>query len=162
MLLPSRSDSPPGTPSRKRKDSANTARKTASGMVEYNGTLVDIGKLMDQLSRSEHTRVETEKSLAKLRTDYNKLKESSARSERYIKDLTADIKDYKERLYNSNSELCTVEEVWRGPKYSAVFVEIKFGIGKKKWLIDINFFNLVLKIIAECEEIVLYLRDLTV
>ncbi|XP_073978957.1 cell division cycle and apoptosis regulator protein 1-like isoform X3 [Rhodnius prolixus] len=109
MLLPSRSDSPPGTPSRKRKDSANTARKTASGMVEYNGTLVDIGKLMDQLSRSEHTRVETEKSLAKLRTDYNKLKESSARSERYIKDLTADIKDYKERLYNSNSELCTVE-----------------------------------------------------
>lgn len=41
-------------------------------MVEYNGTLVDIGKLMDQLSRSEHTRVETEKSLAKLRTDYSK------------------------------------------------------------------------------------------
>lgn len=54
------------------------------------------------------------------------------------------------------------KEVWRGPKYSAVFVEIKFGIGKKKWLIDINFFNLVLKIRAECEEIVLYLRDLTV
>ena len=38
-------------------------------MILFNGTLVDIGKLMEQLTRSESARIDTEKSLGKLRDE---------------------------------------------------------------------------------------------
>lgn len=37
------------------------------GFVMYNGSLLDVGKLMSQMKRSEDARIDTEKYLAKLR-----------------------------------------------------------------------------------------------
>ncbi|CAH1405814.1 unnamed protein product [Nezara viridula] len=78
-------------------------------MIVFNGTLVDVGKLMEQLARSESARLDTEKSLGKLRDELSKIKETSSKSEKYIKDLNADVRDYRDRLSQTSSELSVLQ-----------------------------------------------------
>lgn len=81
----------------------------AGQMIVFNGTLVDVGKLMEQLARSESARLDTEKTLGKLRDELSKIKETSSKSEKYIKDLNADVRDYRDRLSQTSSELSTLQ-----------------------------------------------------
>ncbi|XP_014276938.1 cell division cycle and apoptosis regulator protein 1 isoform X3 [Halyomorpha halys] len=78
-------------------------------MIVFNGTLVDVGKLMEQLARSESARLDTEKTLGKLRDELSKIKESSSKSEKYIKDLNADVREYRDHLSQTSSELSALQ-----------------------------------------------------
>uniref|UniRef100_A0A1B6DP60 SAP domain-containing protein n=2 Tax=Clastoptera arizonana TaxID=38151 RepID=A0A1B6DP60_9HEMI len=87
----------------------DSSTSLASGFVMYNGSLLDVNKLMNQLKRSEDARIDTEKYLAKLKSENSHLKDQTHRSSNTIKDLTLELKDFKERLSNTNSELCSID-----------------------------------------------------
>ncbi|XP_075217714.1 cell division cycle and apoptosis regulator protein 1-like isoform X2 [Lycorma delicatula] len=116
-LLPvfcSESGSPPVKRSRKDGgektcDDSSSQQTPSSGFVMYKGSLLDLEKLTSQLKRSEAARLETEKCLAKARHDYASLKDVNSKLNHTVKDLTAELKDFKERLTNTNSELCNVD-----------------------------------------------------
>uniref|UniRef100_A0A0A9XJ01 Cell division cycle and apoptosis regulator protein 1 n=1 Tax=Lygus hesperus TaxID=30085 RepID=A0A0A9XJ01_LYGHE len=103
-LLTIESKPEPATPSKK-KGAAAAAGNLQSGFVMHKGNLVDLNKLLGQLNKSENIKMETERALTKLKTDYAKLKESSGRSERTIKELQNDIRSYKDRLASTFTDL---------------------------------------------------------
>lgn len=67
----------------------------------FRGALVDVAKLMAQLERSEKARVDTEARMVDLKTENAKLSEKNAKAASTVKSLTADLKDYKEKLKSS-------------------------------------------------------------
>uniref|UniRef100_A0A1B6KR51 SAP domain-containing protein n=1 Tax=Graphocephala atropunctata TaxID=36148 RepID=A0A1B6KR51_9HEMI len=98
-----------------------------SGFVMFNGSLLDINKLQSQFKRSEDTRVKTEKLLEKLRSDNTNLKETTNRNVATIKKLNNELKDFKERLTNTNSELCNMDS--KTKLYFSTMAEIYEKLG---------------------------------
>ncbi|KAG8261044.1 Cell division cycle and apoptosis regulator protein 1 [Homalodisca vitripennis] len=118
------------TPSKRSKKGSDKKAETPdlpSGFVMFNGSLLDINKLQSQFKRSEETRVKTEKLLEKLRSDNANLKETTNRNVATIKKLSSELKDFKERLTNTNSELCTMDS--KTKLYFAAMSEIYEKLG---------------------------------
>lgn len=69
---------------------------------------MDVDKLMQQLERSEKARIETETRMVSLKNENNKLSEKCGKSTTTIKHLNADLKDYKEKLRNSEESLSRI------------------------------------------------------
>lgn len=76
-----------------------------SGLTVYQGAVVDIGKLLSQLERSEKARIETEQLMVDLKNENNKLSEKYSKSNSTIKHLTTEAKDYKEKLRSTEDAL---------------------------------------------------------
>ncbi|KAJ8976244.1 hypothetical protein NQ317_003587 [Molorchus minor] len=70
------------------------------GFVMFRGSLVDVSKLMSQLDRSERARIETE---AKM-----KISEKYTKSNSNIRHLNSEVKEYKEKLRNSEDSLSRI------------------------------------------------------
>jgi predicted nuclease with TOPRIM domain len=70
--------------------------------------LVDVGKLMSQLERSEKARLETETRMVTLKNENNKLSEKYNKSNTTIKHLNSDLKEYKEKLRITEHSLSRV------------------------------------------------------
>lgn len=77
-------------------------------MVKYNGALVDVGKLMSQLERSEKARVDTEGCMVDLKNENGKLQEKVSKSSSSIKHLNSELKEYKEKLKTNEESLFKV------------------------------------------------------
>ncbi|XP_023018304.1 cell division cycle and apoptosis regulator protein 1 [Leptinotarsa decemlineata] len=75
------------------------------GFAHYRGSLVDIGKLISQLERSEKTRIETEARMVDLKHENQKLSDKYSKSNSTIKHLNSEVKDYRERLRNTEDSL---------------------------------------------------------
>lgn len=71
----------------------------------YQGAVVDIGKLLSQLDRSEKARIETEQCLVELKTENHKLSDKYAKSSSTIKHLNSEIKEYKDKLRSTEDVL---------------------------------------------------------
>lgn len=71
----------------------------------YQGSLLNVEKLMCQLKRIDKACSETEDRLVELKNENKKLLDKNSRAYSTIKDLTADLKEYKEKLHTSNSSL---------------------------------------------------------
>ncbi|EEZ98940.2 cell division cycle and apoptosis regulator protein 1 [Tribolium castaneum] len=78
------------------------------GLVTYRGALVDVGKLMSQLERSEKARLETESRMVSLKNENNKLSDKYNKSNSTIKYLNSDLKEYKEKLRTTEDALSRI------------------------------------------------------
>lgn len=67
--------------------------------------MVDIAKLLTQLDRSEKARIETEQYLLDLKSENGKLTERYSKSSSTIKHLNSELKEYKEKLRNTEDSL---------------------------------------------------------
>ncbi|KAL1492187.1 hypothetical protein ABEB36_012671 [Hypothenemus hampei] len=74
-------------------------------LIMYQGAVIDIGKLLSQLDRCEKARIETEQILLDFKTENTKLSEKYSKSSSTIKHLNSEIKDYKEKLRNTEDSL---------------------------------------------------------
>ncbi|XP_019756359.1 cell division cycle and apoptosis regulator protein 1 [Dendroctonus ponderosae] len=74
-------------------------------LVVYQGAVVDIGKLLSQLDRSEKARIETEQCLIDLKTENHKLSDKYSKSSSTIKHLNSEIKEYKDKLRSTEDVL---------------------------------------------------------
>lgn len=77
----------------------------SSQMVLYKGALVDIAKLMQQMSRAELAREQTEQRFNELIKTNNELQSSNNRAKDKIKDLQSELKSSHRKLSDAESGL---------------------------------------------------------
>lgn len=70
--------------------------------------MVDIRKLKSQLERSENARLETEFRMVSLKNENQKLQEKINKSGLTIKHLNGEMKEYKDKLRNSEETLSRI------------------------------------------------------
>ncbi|XP_072391987.1 cell division cycle and apoptosis regulator protein 1-like isoform X2 [Diabrotica undecimpunctata] len=81
------------------------ALETTDGFVKFRGSVVDVGKLLNQLERSEQVRVDTEARMIDLKNENQKLTEKYHKSNSTIKQLTSELRENKDKLRNANDVL---------------------------------------------------------
>uniref|UniRef100_A0A182UG50 SAP domain-containing protein n=1 Tax=Anopheles melas TaxID=34690 RepID=A0A182UG50_9DIPT len=84
---------------------ANELPTTADGLVEYKGTIVDVGKCLEQAKLTEQARERAEKSLELVRNLNDELTATNARSTQYISELVADLKSAKKKLIDNEQTI---------------------------------------------------------
>lgn len=72
-------------------------------MVMYNGALIDVEKLLQQLNRSEKAREETEWRLSELNKTHAELQVSNSKSKDKIKDLQSELKSCNRKMNDAES-----------------------------------------------------------
>lgn len=77
----------------------------SGGLVQFNGSLVNIQQLLEQMRRSESARENTERILVDLRQKNGELTTSNTRNEKRIKDLNSDLKSMSRKLQDAESNL---------------------------------------------------------
>lgn len=71
----------------------------------FKGSLLDIDKLVNQLKRSENARVDTETRMMELQRELSVVTEKSTKQSNTIKDISDDLKVYKDRLRSADDKL---------------------------------------------------------
>ncbi|XP_015521013.2 cell division cycle and apoptosis regulator protein 1 isoform X1 [Neodiprion lecontei] len=75
------------------------------GFVLYKGSLLDVEKLVSQLKRSEKARLDTEARMMELQHELGSVGEKASKQGTMIKDLSEDLKSYKDKLRNTDDKL---------------------------------------------------------
>ncbi|KAK0097267.1 hypothetical protein PV326_002719 [Microctonus aethiopoides] len=75
------------------------------GFVMYKGSLLDVEKLVTQLKRSEKARLDTEARMMEIQHDFNTVNDKSSKQSSTIKDISEDLKIYKDKLRTSEEKL---------------------------------------------------------
>lgn len=75
------------------------------GIVMYKGSLLDVEKLVSQLKRSEKARLDTEDKMMELQHELTIVNEKSAKQINNIKNLSDDLKTYKDKLRGTDDKL---------------------------------------------------------
>ena len=75
------------------------------GLVQFNGSLVNIQQLLEQMRRSEVVRESSERLLVDLRQKNSDLTVNNNRNEKRIKDLNSDLKSMSRKLQDTESSL---------------------------------------------------------
>lgn len=83
----------------------NKVESTESHMVMHKGALIDIEKLLQQMSRSEKAREETEIRLVELTKTNAELQASGLKAKDKIKDLQSELKSCNRKLSDAESSL---------------------------------------------------------
>ncbi|XP_014220256.1 cell division cycle and apoptosis regulator protein 1-like [Trichogramma pretiosum] len=98
-----------GPPSKRARGEAGTddveMESVPDGFIMFKGSLIDVEKLINQLKRSESARVETEKKMVEIQHELTTLSEKSSKQSSSIKDLSEDLKMYKDRLRGSDDKV---------------------------------------------------------
>lgn len=74
----------------------------------FRGALVDVGKLMSQLERSDKARVDTEACMIDLKNENNKLTEKNSKCNSTIQHLNSEVREYRDKLKASEDALVRV------------------------------------------------------
>lgn len=107
-LLPVFVGSGPVSKRARKENSSSEVGETESvseGFIMYKGSLLDIEKLVSQLKRSESARVDTEARMMEIQHELSAVSEKSIKQSNTIKDLSDDLKVYKDRLRNNDDKL---------------------------------------------------------
>merc|ERR1712029_994922 len=78
--------------------SSDVSTHLAEGMCSYRGSVVDVGKLLSQLKRSEKARSDTEANLKSALKNVHDLKEASEKHTSVKDKLQSEVKDLKKQL----------------------------------------------------------------
>lgn len=78
---------------------------SSGGLVQFNGSLINIQQLLEQMRRSETARESTDRLLVDLRQKNGDLTTSNTRHEKRIKDLNSDLKSMSRKLQDAESSL---------------------------------------------------------
>lgn len=76
-----------------------------SGLIMYKGGLLDIEKLISQLSRSEKGRTDTEQMLVEVKHRNSDLSSDNTKAHGTIKELNDKLSDYRSKLWASEREI---------------------------------------------------------
>lgn len=87
------------------ENSSEQAADSRSHMVMYNGALIDVEKLLQQLNRSEKAREETEWRLTELNRAHAELQSSNSKSKDKMKDLQSELKSCSRKMNDAESNL---------------------------------------------------------
>ncbi|XP_012285928.1 cell division cycle and apoptosis regulator protein 1 [Orussus abietinus] len=107
-LLPVFVDSGPPSKRARREDSTNHQNEgeiPTDGFVMYKGSLLDVEKLISQLRRSEKARLDTEDRMMELQHELTVVNDKSNKQTSSIKDLSDDLRLYKDKLRNTDEKL---------------------------------------------------------
>lgn len=75
------------------------------GLVQFNGSLVNIQQLLEQMRRAEMVRENTERLMIDLRQRNGDLTSANTKNEKRIKDLNSDLKSMSRKLQDAESSL---------------------------------------------------------
>jgi len=75
-----------------------------SGVVMYNGAVLELDKVMSKLDKSENNRLEVERQMRTLQDDNESLKSKAERSDEKVKRLSADLKKTTDKLQTTKSD----------------------------------------------------------
>lgn len=89
----------------KSADDVDQTTADSSQMVLYKGALVDIAKLMHQMSRAELAREQTEQRFNELSKTNSELQSSNSRAKDKLKDLQSELKSAHRKLSDAESGL---------------------------------------------------------
>uniref|UniRef100_A0A182S987 LAIKA domain-containing protein n=1 Tax=Anopheles maculatus TaxID=74869 RepID=A0A182S987_9DIPT len=95
---------------------------TSDGLVEYNGTIVDVGKSLEQTKIIEQARERAERSLEMVRTMNEELTTSNKRSTQHISELLADLKAAKKKL--SDNEQTIRDLTRKNTEYHSILTSV--------------------------------------
>ncbi|XP_011504659.1 PREDICTED: cell division cycle and apoptosis regulator protein 1-like [Ceratosolen solmsi marchali] len=106
-LLPVFVGSGPASKRARRENSLTEPEVEAvpQGFIMFKGSLLDIDKLVSQLKRSENARMDTEIKMIEIQHELTTVSEKSTKQSNNIKDLSDDLKLYKDRLRNADDKL---------------------------------------------------------
>ncbi|XP_008204944.1 cell division cycle and apoptosis regulator protein 1 isoform X2 [Nasonia vitripennis] len=107
-LLPVFVGSGPASKRARRENSSadqDEGESVPEGFIMFKGSLLDIEKLVSQLKRSENARVDTETRMMEIQRELSVVSEKSTKQSNTIKDLSDDLKMYKDRLRNADDKL---------------------------------------------------------
>lgn len=74
-------------------------------IVLYKGSLLDVEKLVGQLKRSEKARLDTENRMMEIQHELTVVNEKSIKQTNNIKNLSEDLKMYKDKLRSTEEKL---------------------------------------------------------
>lgn len=107
-LLPVFVGSGPASKRARREDSNNENSEgefMSDGFVMYKGSLLDVEKLISQLKRSEKARLDTEARMMEIQHELNSVADKSSKQTTTIKDITDDLRAYKDKLRSTDEKL---------------------------------------------------------
>lgn len=87
------------------ESSSNSTADSRRHMVMYNGALINVEKLLQQLNRSEKAREETEFRLSELNRVHTELQSTSSKSKDKIKYLQSELKSCNRKMNDAESNL---------------------------------------------------------
>lgn len=79
----------------------------------YQGALMDVGKLMQQLQRSEKARVDTESYMKEMKIENTKLNEKNEKSASTIKSLSTELSECKKKLQHTDESLIKITVIFK-------------------------------------------------
>ncbi|XP_058799301.1 cell division cycle and apoptosis regulator protein 1-like isoform X2 [Phymastichus coffea] len=106
-LLPVFVGSGPASKRARRENSSeeSNSESVPEGFIIYKGSLLDVEKLVSQLTRSESARTDTETRMMEIQHELTAVSEKSTKQSNIIKDLSDDLKVYKDRLRSADDKL---------------------------------------------------------
>ncbi|XP_040583991.1 cell division cycle and apoptosis regulator protein 1 isoform X2 [Lepeophtheirus salmonis] len=105
----------------------DTIESQEEGVCVYKGKVVDIGKLLSQLSRSEKSRLETESSLNNVTKSYDELKHASEKFNSIKERLNTEVKDLKRKTRTAEEELKKCQS--NSTSYVSTLKDIYYKVG---------------------------------
>ncbi|XP_043273869.1 cell division cycle and apoptosis regulator protein 1-like isoform X2 [Venturia canescens] len=99
-----------GGPASKRARREDTTENSegefiSDGFIMYKGSLLDVEKLVSQLKRSEKARLDTEARMMEIQHELSSVAEKSSKQTNTIKDITDDLRAYKDKLRSTDEKL---------------------------------------------------------
>lgn len=83
----------------------NDEETISEGIVLYKGSLLDVEKLVGQLKRSEKARLDTEDRMMEIQHELTVVNDKSGKQTSSIKNLSEDLKMYKDKLRSTEEKL---------------------------------------------------------
>ncbi|KAF8781684.1 cell division cycle and apoptosis regulator protein 1-like [Argiope bruennichi] len=118
-------------------DNCNSVKKengSNSSLISYQGALVDVGKLMEQIERSEKARLNTDESVKELQIQLENVNEATSNKEKLSQKLSQEIEELKQKLHATEEELRRTQI--ESEKYHKTLCSLKEGLQSSLFLTD--------------------------
>ncbi|XP_061394616.1 cell division cycle and apoptosis regulator protein 1-like [Musca vetustissima] len=93
-----------------------------SDLVHYNGAVIHVGKLMEQIKRTEKELSDMEKLYNDLVKEHSDLQKEQSKAKSKIKDLSDDTKSLRRKLTDTNQELYTLTRKYRDQNSTLLYI----------------------------------------
>ncbi|KAG8199715.1 hypothetical protein JTE90_022161 [Oedothorax gibbosus] len=103
-------------------------------MISYQGALVDVGKLMQQLERSEKARLDTDEKVKAVQLQLDNLNETTATKDKLAQKLNLDLQDHKQKLRSTEEDLKRIRS--QTDRYHQTLCSLKEGLQSSLFLTD--------------------------
>ncbi|XP_037936837.1 cell division cycle and apoptosis regulator protein 1-like [Teleopsis dalmanni] len=101
---------------------SSKATSASDGLISYNGALVHVGKLMEQIKRTEKNYSDLEKLHNDLLKSHTELNKEHTKSNSKVKDLQSDVKSLNRKLSDVHQELNGVNRKYRDQQATIQFI----------------------------------------